>query len=111
MRDSQDDSNDRNNEIEMVGDFDGPVFDLHFVSSLELSEEGSDDANEQGNANASDVGPIDRNRRSRRERTSRLASLRRNVASIRRNRRTARHGSRSVPLAEPLDEETEISVV
>ncbi|KAL7482492.1 hypothetical protein ACHAW6_008167 [Cyclotella cf. meneghiniana] len=111
MRDSQGDSNGENNEIEMVGDFDGPVFDLHFVSSLELSEEGSDDTNEQRNSNPSDVGSIDINRRSRRERTSRLASLRRNVASIRRNRRAARNGTRAVPLAEPLDEETVISVV
>jgi hypothetical protein len=91
----------------MISDFDeGSVFDLRFISSLELFEEGSDDTDQLD----ADVEAGNRSRMSRRERSFRLANLRRNVARIRRDRRAARNGSRSVPLAEP-DEEAEISIV
>lgn len=72
----------------------GPVFDIRFISSLELVEEG-------GGQDEDDSGSANMNRRSRRERTSRLARFRRNLNRMRRER----EGNRSVPLAEPLDEE------
>eukprot|EP00804_Cyclotella_cryptica_P020419 CCRYP_014402-RA/>CCRYP_014402-RA protein AED:0.13 eAED:0.13 QI:142/0.75/0.8/1/1/1/5/234/1160 len=106
---SQDVGNDESSEIEMIAGFDGPVFDLRFVSSLELPDEGSDDVHQQRNVNNYNAEPI--SRRSGRERTSRLANLRRSVASVRRNRRAGWNGSRPLPLAEPLDEEPVISVV
>eukprot|EP00804_Cyclotella_cryptica_P006232 CCRYP_020769-RA/>CCRYP_020769-RA protein AED:0.14 eAED:0.14 QI:1059/1/1/1/0.75/0.8/5/231/868 len=109
IHNSQDVGNDESSEIEMVSGFDGPVFDLRFVSSLELPDEVSDDVNQQSNVDNYSAEPI--SRRSRRERTSRLANLRRSVASVRRNRRAGWNGSRPLPLAEPLDEESVISVV
>ena len=103
-------SDDSSDGIEMV--VDGPTFDIRFISTLELLEEGADgteNENQENNVNQADTSLVDTSRRSQRERTSRLARIRRNLDRMRRERRAERHGSRAVPLAEPLDEETEIS--
>lgn len=103
MRNSQGGSNDGNNDVEMVAYFfDGPAVDVHAASALEFPVDVSDFSN---------AWPTNISRRSRRERTSRLARFRRDVAIIRRNHRAAQNGARSVPLTEPLDENSEIPLV
>ena len=105
LHDDQGEAGDGNNGgIEMV--IDGPTFDLRFVSTLELLEEGSNGVDQEEVSDQANVDESGTGRLSRRERTSRLASLRRNVDRLRRERR-ARNGG-AVPLAEPL-EEREIS--
>lgn len=89
---------------------DGDAFDNFFISTLELIEEGSDDTNQADNGNETNIELANMNRLSQRERTTRLARLRRNVARMRRERGVGRRdGSRAVPLAEPLGEDVEIS--
>jgi hypothetical protein len=89
---------------------DGDAFDNFFISTLELREEGSDDTNQADNGNETNIELANMNRLSQRERTTRLARLRRNVARMRRERGVGRRdGSRAVPLAEPLGEDVEIS--
>ena len=110
LQDDQEEASDGNNDgIEMV--MDGPTFDLRFVSTLELLEEGLEEGSggaDQGEVSEANVDPAPTGRLSRRERTSRLASLRRNVDRLRRERR-ARNG-RAVPLAPSVAlEEHEIS--
>lgn len=101
-------SDDESDGIEMV--VDGPSFDVRFISTLELLEEGAEETNRRNNAIQADTSltDADTSRRPQRDRTSRLARIRRNLNRVRRERRAGRHGSR-VPLAEPLDEETEIA--
>lgn len=107
LQDDQGEAGDGNNDgIEMV--MDGPTFDLRFVSTLELLEEGSGGGDQGEVLEEANVDQAPTGRLSRRERTSRLASLRRNVDRLRRERR-ARNG-RAVPLAPSVAlEEHEIS--
>lgn len=86
-----------NSEVEL-----GPSFDIRFISTLEMLEEGG----ENDTAQHRDVDLSEIDRMPQRERTSRLARLRRNLDRMRRERA----GSSAVPLAEPLDDETGVSI-
>lgn len=86
----------------------GPEFDLQFISTLELVEEGEGGADNTSQQVTNETGLelADMNRRSR---TNRLARMRRHLARMRRER-AGRNESRAVPLAESLDEESENTI-
>ncbi|KAL3780817.1 hypothetical protein ACHAWO_004463 [Cyclotella atomus] len=84
----------------------GPEFDLHFISTLELIEEGGADNMSQQATNEQGLELADMNRRSR---TNRLARVRRNLARMRRER-AGRNGNRAVPLDESLDEDPDNTI-
>lgn len=85
----------------------GLEFDLHFISTLELIEEGGADITSQQATNEQGLELADMNRRSR---TNRLARVRRNLARMRRER-AGRNGNRAVPLAESLDEDPDNTIL
>ena len=81
---------------------DQSVLENIFISTLELLEEASNDSNQNDTVNENDIELANAQRRLQRDRTSRMATIRRNLALMRsRERASMRQRSSVVPLAEP----------